>query len=96
MNEKYESLKLSARSNSVKRNKIEELVKGLNDLYPDKYEDVKSALMIDFLTLKRDSDKIGKEMDIIRNNCEHNYVSDGYDSHKDYFICTKCGNTYSV
>jgi len=24
------------------------------------------------------------------NECDHNWISDGRDSHHDYFICTKC------
>lgn len=29
----------------------------------------------------------------LKKNCQHNFVYEGHDSHYDYYVCTKCGET---
>lgn len=37
--------------------------------------------------------KLRKAIEAMQNVCEHDWVDNGRDSHKDHYVCTICGKT---
>ena len=46
--------------------------------------------------LYKEVKKIDQAISTLQEICEHDYIGDGHDSHRDHFKCKICKDTYSI
>lgn len=57
----------------------------------DKIDSVVSLYTLELERLNEQIEKSHKEIEGIQEKCDHKWCNYGYDSHKDFYVCTKCG-----
>jgi len=58
-------------------------------------KEMTQSLLKERARLKMEQTKIEKALKALQDLCEHEWISDSYDSHKKYYVCGVCEKTES-